>query len=124
MEFEIILAGFIMMLVIIMLMIYIIYYTHKFKKGSNDTYQKSNFISHLEEKIAERVNYITFNALTNSNILSLQEPYPISNNSKIDYGDFLKENSKVINLRSCHYCGSLIEERANDCLYCRIELKN
>lgn len=103
--------------------IYIIYHANKFTKENKKSMQKSNFVSCLNEKVAESISNSPIVARTNSNVIMFQEPYYLKYNLEKTNDNYLKENFIIRNLKDCRYCGNLNNEKARYCTYCGIKLK-
>ena len=117
-----IIACAIILLVIAKSIIYIIYHANKFTKENKKSMQKSNFVSCLNERVAERISNYHINARTNSNVITLQEPYYLKYNLEKTNDNYLKEDFIVRDHRECRYCGNLNKEQARYCTYCGIKL--
>ncbi|TFG21347.1 MAG: zinc ribbon domain-containing protein [Promethearchaeota archaeon] len=124
MDFRIIIACALILLVIVKSIIYIIYLANKSTKENKKSMQKSNFVFCLNERVAERISNYPINARSNSNVIALQEPYYLKYNLEKSNDNYLKEDFIVRDLKDCRYCGNLNDEEARYCTYCGSKLKS
>lgn len=108
---------------LILLVIYKIHHAKKYTKDNKKSMEKLNFIRCLNERGAESIRNYPFNARTNSNVITLQEPYYLKYNLEKTNNNYLKEDFIVRDLKECRYCGNLNKEKARYCSYCGIKLE-
>ena len=123
MDFMMIIGCFFTVSIVTKSIKYIKDHNNKFTKDNKKPNPESNFLHNLNERIAERIIDYSYYVQTNSNVISLQEPYYLQYNLEKPYDNSLKEDLKVIDLKDCQYCGNLNAEKARFCTYCGIKLK-